>query len=151
MVRSGQAFFRRMLDLLHSSAHRAPNTPICLKTGFRNDLAWWTEYRSVAPEFLPQVEMASDASGAWGCGAWHGTSWFQVQWDERSQDLLITAKELIPIILACAAWGEIWAGQQVTCHCNNQVVVECLRSRSSRNPMLMHLFPLWLLSSAYLY
>ena len=147
VVRSGRAFFRRMLDLLHSSAHRAPNVPIRLNTGFRNDLAWWMEFVAAwngisflpPPELLPQVEMASDASGAWGCGAWHGTSWFQVQWDERSQDLLIAAKELIPIILSCAAWGERWAGQQVTCHCDNQVVVACLRSRSSRNPMLMHL------------
>ena len=37
-------------------------------------------------------------------------------------------KELIPIILACAAWGYSWRGRQVVCQCGNQVVVAYLRS-----------------------
>ena len=98
---------RRMIDLLHS-VHRPPQskTPIRLSAGFRSDLAWWQEFKvewngmSFFPD-LPVVEMASDASGSWGCGAWHGRSWFQVPWDPRAQALSIVAKELLPIILAC--------------------------------------------------
>lgn len=74
-----------------------------------------------------------------GAGAWHQSSWFQIRWDERAQSLSIAAKELIPIILACQAWGERWAGHQVTCHCDNQVVVACMRSRTSKDNSLMHL------------
>ncbi len=143
VVRSGRAFFRRMLDLLHGTS----SPSIRLNVGFRSDLAWWGEFLPLwngvsflpPPELLSQVEMTSDASGAWGCGAWHGTSWFQLQWDLRALNLFIAAKELIPIVLACAAWGAEWENRRVICHCDNQVVVACLRSRSSRNPMLMHL------------
>ena len=91
------------------------------------------------PGLLPTVEMTSDASGSWGCGAWHDNSWFQVQWDSRSRDLLIAVKELIPIVMACATWGAKWRGHRVVCHCDNQVVVACLRTRSSRHEGIMHL------------
>ena len=64
VVRSGRAFLRRMLDLLHS-VHRPPNSPlpIRLNQGFRADLAWWQlfleSWNGVAfllpPSHLPQV------------------------------------------------------------------------------------------------
>ena len=119
VVRSGRAFLRRMIDLLHS-VHRLPQSkiPIHLNAGFQSDLAWWQEFMFIVqwkrvsflpnPPDLPVVHLASDASGTWGCWAWHGRSWFQVQWDTQSQSLSIAAKELLPIILACAMWGHQW-------------------------------------------
>ena len=145
VVRSGRSFLRRMLDLLHavpiSQAH------IRLNAGFRADLAWWNEFLSQwngisflpPPSHLPITAITSDASGSWGCGAWFGNSWFQVQWDARAQSLLIAEKELLPIVLACAAWGHLWRGSQVLCRCDNQVVVACLRSRTSKVKGIMHL------------
>jgi hypothetical protein len=148
VVRSGRSFLRRMLDLLHA-VHHPPNstTPIRLNAGFRADLAWWREFLPLwngvsflpPPSYLPRTELTSDASGSWGCGAWHLGAWFQLPWDTRAQPLSIAEKELIPIILACEAWGRSWEGRQVTCRCDNQVVVACLRSRSSRHKGLMHL------------
>ena len=148
VVRSGRSFLRRMIDLLHSMPHPPhKRVPIRLNTGFRSDLLWWSEFVSrwngisflpTSPH-LPVVEMATDASGTWGCGAWHQDSWFQVHWDSRSQDLPIAAKELIPIILGCGAWGQSWRGLQVHCHCDNQAVVACLRSRTSKNKGIMHM------------
>ncbi len=86
------------------------------------------------PPFLPpNCGDVSDALGSWGCGAWHQDSWFQVQWDLRSRDLSIAQKELIPIILACATWGDRWHSRRVLCHCDNQVVVVGLCSRTSRD------------------
>ena len=100
-----------MLDLLHS-VKRPPDSPvpIRLKAAFRADLAWWCEFlhnwNGVAFLFrLPKVEMTSDTSGSWGCGAWHRQAWFQIQWDQYSSPLSIPEKELIPILLGCAAWG----------------------------------------------
>ena len=58
---------------------------------------------------LPVVEVTSDASGSWGCGAWH-TSWLQVPWEAAADGLSIAAKELVPIILACKVWGSTPAG-----------------------------------------
>ena len=117
VVRSGRSFLRRMLDLLHSVPRG--NGYIRLNAGFRSDLAWW---RSFAPQWngtsflpppadLPRREMTSDASGSWGCGAWHGNAWFQVQWDSRAHGLSIAEKELIPIVLACMRYvGQLLAG-----------------------------------------
>ena len=148
VVRPGRAFLRRLLDLLHSSQARpGSNSIIRLNVGARADVAWWREFVSVwngisflpPPLHLPTIEMTSDASGVWGCGAWHGNSWFQVPWDDRAINLSIACKELIPIVLACAAWGHNWQGHQVTCHCDNQVVVAGLHSRSSRDRAVMHL------------
>ena len=148
VVRSGRSFLRRMIDLLH--AVHAPShsrTPIRLNVEFRSDLAWWhtfvSQWNGVSflppPSLLPETQVTSDASGTWGCGAWCMTSYFQVPWGRRSQSLSIAEKELIPIILACDAWGTSWKGQQVRCRCDNQVVVACLRSRTSKSKGLMHL------------
>ena len=71
--------------------------PIRLNRAFRSDLMWWRtfveDWNGISflppPTHLPQLQMASDA---WGCGAWHGCNWFQLQWDERSADLLIMVK-----------------------------------------------------------
>ena len=147
VVRSGRAFLRRMLDLLHA-VHRPLNLqlPIRLNAGFRADLAWWqtfvAHWNGISflnpPTRLPRVEFTSDASGSWGCGAWHGHEWFQVQWNPASVNFSI-AEEFIPIILGCAAWGRGWRNHQMLCHCDNQVVVACLRSHTSRHKGIMHL------------
>ena len=148
VVRSGRAFLRRMIDTLHGRV-RDPHSgnTVRLSMGFRSDLAWWCMFVSrwngvsflPTPIHLPAVEMASDASGSWGCGAWHQNMWFQLPWDSRSLPLPISVKELIPIILGCAAWGHLWQARKVICNCDNQVVVAALRSRSSRDSSLMHL------------
>lgn len=148
VVRSGRSFLRRMIDLLHS-VQRSPHGKnlVRLNRGFRADLAWWrqfvTRWNGISylppPSHLPRVEVTTDASGTWGCGGWHEDKWFQLQWDARSQHLSIAEKELIPITLACAMWGSSWHGRQVVCYCDNQVVVACLRSRSSRDKGVMHL------------
>ena len=140
VVRSGRSFLRHMFDS-HSSARMQ------LSRGFHSDLAWWQEIvlqRNgvsflLPPSHLPQLDMSSDVSGSWGCGAWHQSRWLQVQWGPQSQSLSIAEKELVPIILACDLWGQAWQGRRVRCHCDNQVLVACLCSRMSKNKGLMHL------------
>ena len=146
VVRSGRSFLRRMIDLLHTrrQSRRGP-IPIHLNTGFRADLAWWQEFLPwwngvsflPSPSNLPITVLSTDASGSWESGAWWQDAWFQVQWPPQA--LSIAEKELIPIILACDTWGQQWSGSQVQCNCDNQVVVACLRSRTSRSKGLMHL------------
>ena len=120
---------------------------LCLNRAFRSDLAWWrlfsTEWNSISflppPTRLPLKQLASDASGSWGCGAYYDSHWFQLQWDRRSVELPIMVKEMLPIVLACTVWGQEWAASCVRCLCDNQAVVACLRSRTSRDGHCMHL------------
>ena len=113
-----------MLDLLHGvSTHPSRPHPIRLNREFRSDLMWWRAFVESwngisflsPPPRLRQLQMASDASGSWGCGAWHAHSWFQLQWDERSAPLPIMVKELLPIVLAVVVWGLRWGNHRVIC------------------------------------
>ena len=81
----------------------------------------------------------SDASGAWGCGAYWHSSWFQLQWSSRSHHLPIAVKELLLIIVAAATWGPLWEGQHIQCRCDNMAVVHDIQSRWSRHGHMMHL------------
>ena len=148
VVRPGRSFLHRMNDLLHAIHHpHNSTTPIRLNNGFRSDLSWchqfvqqWNGVSFLSPpSHLPSLEMTSDASGSWGCGVWHNNSWFQLCWDERAHPLSIAEKELIPIILGCATWVNTWRACQVACHCDNQAIVACLRSRTSKQKGIMHL------------
>lgn len=137
-----------MIDVLHSrhGPHRGI-IQIHLNTGFRSDLAWWQSFVQgcngvsflPTPPHMPVLEMASDASGTRGCGAWYRNLCFQIQWDSRAHEFPITVKELIPIVAAAATWGHEWSGHRVHCHCDNQAVVACLWSRTSKHMGLMHL------------
>ena len=149
VVRPGRSFLRRMLDLLrHTEPSAAPRRHhfIRLNRSFRADLQWWRTFVadwngvSVMPDLRSvSVEMVSDASGAWGCGAYWHPQWFQLQWSVRALPLPIAVKELLPVIVAVAVWGPTWTQSRVRCHCDNQSVVHDLQSRSSRHPHMMHL------------
>ena len=56
-----------------------------------------------------------------------------------SVTLSIAEKELLPIILACAAWGKMWSGLHIKCRCDNQVEVAGIQSRTSRVKGIIHL------------
>ncbi len=114
LVRPGRSFLRRMLDVLQETSHHPHWTPIRLNTGFQADLAWWSAF--VRPwngvSYVPPLEFTSDASGSWGCEAWFRSSWFQIPWDSQ---LDIATKELLPRLMACAAWGASWSGHRICC------------------------------------
>ena len=149
VIRPGRSFLRRMIDLIHSrsSSPGSRLAPIRLNQQFRADLAWWTTFAFQwngtsflpPPPHLPTWYVFSDASGSWGCGAWFDHHWFQLQWSPLVADFQIAIKELIPILLGCAIWGRTWSTCRIIWHCDNQAVVACLHSRSSRDPALMHL------------
>lgn len=152
VVRSGRSFLRCMIDLVKGvPRHPLRPHPIRLNTEFRSDLVWWRlfvqDWNGVSflspPQHRPTQVMASDTSGSWGCGAWFRTHcrthWFQHQWDATSQELPIVVKELLPVVLACMVWGSAWTGHRVQCHCDNQAVVACLRSRTSMNRHCLHM------------
>ena len=134
-----RTFIRRMLDLLKGVRHH-PLRPCPIRLN-SSDLTWWRLFSAEWNEVLflsllphlPKLHMASDASGSWGCGAWHGREWFQLRWDARSAPLSIMLKELFPIVLA---WGPAWGSHSVVVHCDNQAVLACLHSHDKH---IMHM------------
>ena len=144
VVRQGRTFLRQLFPLL--SLDRASHHRIRLNAGARADLRWWRAFlqdwngTSFFPVATPSVEVISDTSGSFGCGAFsipHG--WFQLEWPASWQDTNITVKELVPIVIAAALWGDKWRRSCVCFKCDNMAVVEILRSRTARDPLLMHL------------
>ena len=88
----------------------------------------------------PPRSLTSDASGTWGCGAFlYSGKLFQCEWRGAWQDVHITAKELLPIVLACAMWAQEWKGKMVKCLCDNAAVVAIVQSGRSKHPSVMHL------------
>ena len=82
---------------------------------------------------LPEIEVFSDASGSWGCGAVCGDSWFQQEWDSRLQPLSIAIKEMIPIVCAAAICGHNWSGKIIQFNVDNKAVVNIINSTSSKD------------------
>jgi len=94
-----------------------------LTTVFRSDLRWWHLFASYWNGFnflncsLSGHEIHTDASGGCGCGAVFGTQWMQLTWYKEWSRLDIMAKELLPIVLACAVWGPLLSGCRVEFKC----------------------------------
>lgn len=88
----------------------------------------------------PEAILTSDASGSWGCGAFTSTGcWFQLKFPDSWDDVHITVKELLPIVLAAALWGHRWRGDSVCCRCDNAAVVAIVNSGRSKMDRAMHL------------
>ena len=157
VVRAGRTFLRRMIDL--SAAVSELEHWVRLNLGFHSHLRWWelfledwngvTMCGSVIVQ-APASVVTSDASGRWGCGAFMEEGyWFQFRWPAEWENVHITAKELLPIVVACAVWGDRWQRCTIRCLCDNAAVVAIMRSGSSKDPLVMHLLPCLFFFMAY--
>ena len=125
---------------------RSPHYFVRLNAAVRADLLWWNVFlqdwngTSFFQTSVPAMEVISDASGTYGYGAIslpHG--WFQLEWPEIWLPVLITAKELLPIVIAAALWGHQWKYKCICFRSDNMAVVDILKSRTSGDQLLMHL------------
>ncbi len=144
VIRPGRSFLRRAIALL--SIASKPHHHIRLNAEFRADMLWWKTFASywngtsaLIITGPPDITITSDASGSWGCGAWYGSKWFQVEWVGNLQGKHISLLELIPIILATIVWGPTLSGKRVLANCDNSAVVSVLNARYSRDKWLMQL------------
>lgn len=55
------------------------------------------------------LEIMSDFSGVIGFGAIWGSEWFDGLWLHQQVDKSIAYKELYPIVIAPAVWGDRWS------------------------------------------
>ena len=140
----GRSFLKRAIALL--STTRSRHHHIRLNKEFKSDLAWWKYFATpwngvslIVNQASPERVVTSDASGSWGCGAWHEELWFQITWDERTDNWHIAAKELVPIIVAAVVWGDKWTGNRVIARCDNEAVVAVINSRYATDRTLMQM------------
>ena len=84
--------------------------------------------------------MCSDASGSYRHGAFaEEYGWFQDQWPKDWETTDISAKELVPVVVAAALWGKYWPGEHVRFHSDNMAVVAIINKGTTKNPLLAHL------------
>ena len=145
VVRPGRTFIRQLIDA--SKRPRCSSHRVRLNASCRADIAWWatfiSEWNGIAlfPTLPTGPSIISDASGSWGCGAYTPQSfcWFQLQWPQEWVPVNIAVKELLPIVMGAALWGQSWEGSQVLFRSDNQAVVSALSTRSTRDPHMAHL------------
>ena len=145
-VRQGRSFVRRLINA-STTVHQLDGF-LRLNVAARSDIKWWSIFASQwngtsmlvrGSKDHPVFTVTSDASGTWGCGAYEAELWFQLQWPTSMDDCHISVKEMIPVVIAAAIWGERWVGQSVRFQSDNSAVVALLNSGSSRDEALMHL------------
>ena len=153
VVYGGRTFLRRIINAINSlpdSGYYKP-TPCFFK-----DIAWWGEFLRVFNgtrlflETVPTLDVVTDAcpiaAGGFFRGDWfyHHFALDSPAWD----DLHITHKETLAIILAAKRWGHAWANQRIIIHSDNQA--EIINKGTTANEAIMHeLRGLFWLSAQY--
>ena len=149
VIRRGRAFLHHLYAL--ESIGSAPWHRIRLNAPARADLLWWG---LVVPRWNgisalwdvstrePDILVASDASGSWGCGVYWLRHWVAVKWPPQLQETSIQVKEMIPVVLAAALGGKYWGGKMVRFRVDNRAVVDIVNGLYSHEPHLMHLLRL---------
>jgi len=49
--------------------------------------------------------LTADTSGSWGCEAFAGLAWFQLEWASMLGEAHIAMKELVSIVIVLALWA----------------------------------------------
>ena len=109
VVKAGRAFLRRLIDL--AGTVKQLHYWVRINSEARADLRWWDAFleswngKSIINTLVsrpPAIQLTSDASGSWGCGAIWRCNWFQWKWSRKWEEISIAPKELLPILLASA-------------------------------------------------
>ena len=142
VVKPGRIFLWQLFSLLAKVEGR--HHFVYLNAVAKVDLVWWDCFlqdwhgaRFVIPGDAPSVHVHSDAAGNFGCGAVTSSDrLLQVQWPS---DVSIAAKEMAPVAMAAATWGQTWHCCNVFFHCDNTAVVAVIQRKSTRDALLLHL------------
>ena len=96
----------------------------------------WDKHQ--ASSRYPFATLCQMHRGGWGCGAFHGTCWFQLQWPESWASVTIAPKELVLIVVAATSWGFQWPGRHVQYLWDNAAVVHVMNKGVVKNPAFSH-------------
>ena len=126
VVQPGRCFMQHFYAAI-SVAHQK-RTLIRVNKSIQADIWWWhtfmQEWNGVSLLWNcgkqgVDEDVWTNTSGAWGCGALWGPYWFSIPWFRPLQEALqgfsqedsITVREMIPVTLAAAMWGQEWEGK----------------------------------------
>ena len=148
-IPAGRTFLRRMYDFMKATATVKTHTSLLLPASAQDDMKWWSQALTMYPGksfFLldrwtpaPDMQLQTDASGTIGYGAFYCGKWLSAQWTPEHLPLSIEFKELYAIVVACHTWGQEWPRQRIMFQCDNEAVVQCIKSGTCRSKAVMSL------------
>ena len=141
VIKPGRSFLCRLIDLSSSASqlhhHIRLNTSACA------NIWWWFEFMEdwngssfFIPNLCTHTQMLLVLGDVGQCGL---PLWFQYEWPDSWSSVNIAVKELLPIVIAAATWGQLWSRAQVIAYLDNMAVVQAVKSRSVKCPQLMRL------------
>ena len=158
VVRPGRSFVWNLIENMKTP--RLLDQPTRLTAKAKADIAWWLlfveDWNGVG--FFPLTENSSslqvfsDASGSWGCGAFTETTptlYFQFQWPSSWESVNIAAKELLPVVAGAALWGKHWENKRIVVRSDNSAAVDALNNRSASDTTLSYLLQCLFFFEAY--
>ena len=158
VVRPGRSFVRNLIENMKTP--RLLDQPTRLTAKAKADIAWWLffveDWNGVG--FFPlsenssSLQVFSDASGSWGCGAFTETAptlYFQFQWPSSWESVHIAAKELLPVVAGAALWGKYWEKKRIVFRSDNSAAVDALNNRSAADTTLSYLLQCLFFFEAY--
>jgi len=154
----GRPFLARLINL--SCTVKALHQFIYLNSNVKADVSMWhsfldswngkTFFLSKTVSESPSIEFYTDASGKLGYGAYFQGSWFALPWLSHQAEYSMSAKELLPIIVAAHLWGFKWKNMKIKVHCDNEATVKILnKGYSSKKPIAEMVRSLMLCSMTY--
>ncbi len=158
-VPAGRLFLRRLISL--STRARRLHHRLPLTKQARADIAWWLEFlptwngsaRFIDPSAIAahDLDLFTDASGTYGCGAYYQGSWFHYAWQPHqrlSDQVSIQWQELFAIVSAAMTWGHLWSSKRIRLFCDNMAIVHAWQNKSARHPRILSLLRRLLMTAA---
>ena len=158
-VPAGRLFLRRLIHL--STKVQRLHHHIRLNQEALADIVWW---KSFLPDWNSRayfsdpsavdahdLDLYTDASGRFGCGAYFQGQWFHHQWQshqELSKHISIQWQELFAIVAASLIWGHQWTRRKIRFFCDNLPIVQAWQGKASSQPRIMSLLRLLFFTAA---
>ena len=145
MVPARRPFIRSLIDAM--SCLKAANHLTRLDQRCKADLAWWHTYKEawngtgLFPHLPNGPSITADASGSWGAGAFIflDHTWFQIQWPNSWCATNIALAHNHSTGNKGAKLCR-YKSHPVTLYSNNSAVIQCLKTRSARDPNLAPIY-----------
>ena len=154
VVEPARAFSRRLYDITIGISQ--PHHRIRISRSVREDLQVWRTFllsynrKSFFLDFnfLSQnvLRFYTDSSSTIGYGGVFGTHWFSGIWSNECFRLNIALLEIYPIYLALVFWGPLLSNKCVKIMSDNIAVVHILNNYTSKDPTIMIIVRLIVLS-----